>query len=55
MYCRVMKKEEFVERMLANQELRRERRRRDMIEYIQYCKTRRLKLEHRKYLREKCK
>jgi len=55
MYCRVMKKEEFVERMLADQELRRKRRRRDVLEYIQYCKSRRLKLEHRKYLREKAR
>ena len=32
MHCRIMKREEFVERVLADQELRKERKRRAKIE-----------------------
>lgn len=53
MNYRIMKKDEFVARMLADQELCRERRRGREMEYIQYCKDRRTKIEHKKYLKEK--
>lgn len=60
---RIMKKDEFRERMLADQEIRRERkaeeekarRRRERYEYIDYAKDRRTRIQHHIGLQQKSK
>lgn len=52
MNCRIMSREEFVTRMLADQQLRRERKREEYFNNSAYFHRRRYKSQSR-YLRDK--
>ena len=49
MNCRVMKKDEFTARMLADQELRRERKKNVLVGYLKERNDRHLHRQHIKY------
>lgn len=54
---RVMKKDEFVERMLADQEARKEAKReaekKAFQDYISYVRRRSIRIEHKRYIKNK--
>ena len=52
-YCHIMSKDEFVTRMLADQEIRKEKRRRAWSDYVSYCKARRTRIDHKTYMKRK--